>query len=190
MEDIVDTDVTDELSGTSADGETGEFGTVSPPSPFDDGVTVSELTEDLRVVGLIADGKGTDREGSRGLFARGVEVPDCGGVTVETSLLLEMPFETSTSSELTLSLLRVFCFGFKAAGNAAALLGCRHEFEAFGLGPGDDFGDTPGEFRGDDLAEDDRDPEGERRGEGRGNNSLSSSSAIGEALRGRWCAGV
>lgn len=198
IEDDVEVDLNDELRGTSAEGDIGEFGTVSvlPSQSFDDeGVTVSELTEDLRVVNV--EGKASVRESGRGFAARGVDAPDWEGVVISPALVFleipgAVPLEARTSSELTLSLLLVFVFCFRTTDRVAALFGCKHELEVFGLAPGDDFGDTPGEvrgeLRGDEPADDDREPVGERRGEGSGNNSFSSSSAIGEALRGRRCA--
>jgi len=84
---------------------------------------------------------------------------------------------------------------FKAAANAAALDGCKHDEEPLGLGegdtPGDVLGEAPGDTLGDEPVEEEfegvRELLGDRLGEGSGNSSFSSSSAIGEAFRfGGW----
>lgn len=98
MEDIVDVKVSDELSPVLVEGDAGVFGTVSLSALLFDGVMALEFAEDLRPVG-----KFRVRVNSRGLFARGVDVPDRGGA--ETSLgFLETLSETKRSSEPTLSL--------------------------------------------------------------------------------------
>lgn len=160
---------------------------------------------------LRAEGKERVRDNGLGLLPRGVEAPDTGGVrstgsAVALEPLHSLPFSlpflditplSNTSSELEdpsprLSFEFDFDLAFNAAANTAALEGCKHELDVFGLGVGDCLGDTPGDDLGEALGEtlgeegpDDGDlePEGERRGEGSGKSSFSSSSAMGEDLR-------
>ncbi|KAJ3555148.1 hypothetical protein NP233_g12276 [Leucocoprinus birnbaumii] len=139
VDDIDESEVSDELSAGSVVGDTGVSGTVSASLALSDGATISGLTDDLRIVG-----KARVSESGRGLLARGVDEPDCGGVATSPDLL-ERGFATRNSCEPTLSLLLDFALSFSVAANSAALFGCRQELEVFGLGPGDALGDTPGE---------------------------------------------
>jgi hypothetical protein len=113
----------------------------------------------------------------------GVEAPDPGTPTLS---FLEIPTEepnfSSNSEPKASKLRRSSSFRLTAGNTTAAVEGCRHEFESLGVDIGDEFGEIRGEvWLGEQLWGED---EGDRRGEGNGNNSLSSSSAIGDALRG------
>lgn len=112
----------------------------------------------------------------------GVEAPD--PAPPPTLSLLEIPTEEPNfssnrepNSSSILYLSSPSAFKLARGKTTAAVEGCKHKFESPGLGTGDNVGETRGEVW---LGED----EGDRRGEGSGNSSLSSSSAIGDALRG------
>ncbi|KAF5364088.1 hypothetical protein D9756_001024 [Leucocoprinus leucothites] len=133
-------ELSDELSLAPADGDTGVFGAiVSFIAIAISDATVSESTEDLRMVGNFRV-----KESDRGLFARVVNAPDWSLAFPPSKI----PLKTKSTSELMFSLFFDFAFPLSMAASIAAVLGCRHELEVFGLGPGDDFGDAPGEVHG------------------------------------------
>jgi len=119
-EDAVDIVENDKLSGVLEEVTEFDFASTSL-MPSDDG-TVWELTD--RVESVAAE-----ECNFRSLFG----IPEGCEISLKS---------------ISSSMLVVFVLSANAATNTSALLGYKHKLEAFGLGPGDVFGDTPGDVRG------------------------------------------